>query len=36
MSDLRAAVATGTLPQVAAAVRAGAAPGGLAAAVGAA
>ncbi|MDW5598173.1 tRNA guanosine(34) transglycosylase Tgt [Conexibacter stalactiti] len=32
MADLRGAIATGTLPQVAAAVRAGAAPGALAAA----
>jgi queuine tRNA-ribosyltransferase len=32
MADLRAAVATGTLPQVAAAIRAGAAPGALASA----
>jgi queuine tRNA-ribosyltransferase len=31
MADLRAAIAAGTLPQVAAAVRGGAAPGGLAA-----
>ena len=30
MADLRAAIAAGTLAQVAAAVRAGAAPGGLA------